>query len=343
MAHDDALMNPVELLQAEVKACGKCHAHALLYAEGETAAYPIVQKDPPWPVRVMAVMEAPNFDDSFDPRKGRLTVDSDTDPTGTFARELLASVGLRPEEVLFTNSVLCLPKQNGEGKHLVVVRQQDLCAEWLGRFIEVANPQVVITFGGAALQALHRLEPHRLTLRTGAGKLHAWRQRHLLPLYHPGRLGRITRPESKQREDIAVLRTVLATVPVLDAATAKEVMQGHPEGARLVLRSEAGEVYGDIACSIGLQWSRAPVFAYLAAGQGPPFGTDTRFFVESISRRGGVWVIGCRHERDIREVEVHPLTAQESQAVQEWLGSLPPDAADGLEAAMRDMLDPRAL
>ena len=48
------------------------------------------------------------------------------------------------------------------------------------------------------------------------------------------------------------------------------------------------------------------MFAYLAGGGGPPFSTDR-----------GV----------IREVEVHPLTADESKAVQEWLGSLPSDVA----------------
>ncbi len=218
----------------------RCHAEKLLCAEGENRAYPLFQKDPPWPVRVVVVGEAPNFDDSFDRAKQRLTVEPDTDPSGAFMFDLLASVGLRPEEVLFTNSVLCLPARNGEGKHYVTARQQDLCAEWLGRLIDVANPVAVVTLGGVALQALDRLERHGLSLRENAGKLNPWRGRHLLPLYHPGRLGRIARPEAKQREDIAVLRNVLDEVPVLDAATANEVMQEHPGGARLVLRSGGG-------------------------------------------------------------------------------------------------------
>jgi uracil-DNA glycosylase len=91
-------------------------------------------------VRVVVVAEAPNFDDSFDTAKRRLTLEPDTDPSGAFMFDLLASVGLRPEQVLFTNSVLCLPARNGEGKHAVCARQQDLCSEWLGRFIDAANP-----------------------------------------------------------------------------------------------------------------------------------------------------------------------------------------------------------
>lgn len=214
LSNDAAMANPVELLQADAKMCARCLSERLLYAEeGENRAYPLFQKDPPWPVRVMVVAEAPNFDDSFDCAKRRLTLEPDTDPSGAFTFDLLASVDLRPDQVLFTNSVLCLPARNREGKHSVSTRQQDLCSEWLGRFIDVANPSVVVTFGAVALRALGRLERHGLSLRESAGKLHPWRKRHLLPLYHPGRLGRVTRPADKQMEDISVLREVLAAVP----------------------------------------------------------------------------------------------------------------------------------
>jgi hypothetical protein len=59
------------------------------------------------------VGEAPNHADTFDPDKGYLTYDYNTDPTGRFMRTLLIEeAGLRAEEVddvLFTNAVLCLP------------------------------------------------------------------------------------------------------------------------------------------------------------------------------------------------------------------------------------------
>lgn len=46
--------------------------------------------------------EAPNLTDSFDAdKRRRLTYNLDTDPTGIFVRELIASVGMRIEEVLF--------------------------------------------------------------------------------------------------------------------------------------------------------------------------------------------------------------------------------------------------
>lgn len=337
------MTGPIEVLQSEAAPCARCHGENLLHSDGGCRAYPVFQRNPPWPVRVLVVAEAPNFDDSFHPAKRRLTLEPGTDPSGEFMFALLASVGLQAEQVLFTNSVLCLPAQNSEGKHSVSARQQELCSEWLGRFIEAANPAVVVTFGAVALQGVGRLERHGLSLSEGVGKLHSWRERHLLPLYHPGRLGRVTRPAEKQMEDISALRDLLDSMPHLDAATAKEVMRAHPAGARLVMRNSAGEVFGDTACCIGLQSTRTPIFAYLAAGMGPPFATDTRYFVMRVRLRGEVWVVECRDERGICEVEVHHLTGEEHASVQGWLSSLPDESIQDLETSMRHMLDARSL
>lgn len=343
------MRNPIELLQAEATRCERCHDEGLLHADGERRAYPLFQDPAPWPVRLVAVAEAPNFDDSFDPAKRRLTLEPETDPSGAFMFELLASVGVRPEQVLFTNSVLCLPARNGAAKHAVSARQQDLCSTWLGRFIDAADAAAVVTFGAAALRGVGRLEAHGLSLSAGVGKLHPWRGRKLLPLYHPGRLGRVTRPADKQREDISVLRTIVSAEPPpdaaapLDAATARAVMQEHRAGARLVLRSVDGNVYRDLACAIGLQWSRSPAFAFLPSGDGPPFSNDMRFYVERVFRRDGLWVIACRHERGIREIELHPLAPDERAGVQAWLRALPDEVIRDLETTMRDILDPRAL
>lgn len=124
---------------------------------------------------------------------------------------LVEEVGLADEEindVLFTNAVLCLPKLKGE-KYPVSTKQLDLCQSWLVRLIHDADVKVVVTMGGMPLQALARIERHGLTLRTGVGKLHPWFGRQLLPLYHAGLLGRISRPAALQRADIRPLRAFL--------------------------------------------------------------------------------------------------------------------------------------
>jgi uracil-DNA glycosylase family 4 len=335
--------NPIEVLQSEAMACSRCHDAGLLHAEGEERALPLFWKNPPWPVRVMVVGEAPNFGDSFDPTKRRLTLEPGTDPSGAFMFELLASVGLRPEQVLFTNSVLCLPARNGEGKHPVLARQQVLCTDWLSRFIDVANPEVVVAFGGKALEALGRLERHGLTLGEIAGKLHPWRGRRLLALYHPGRLGRVTRPEAAQREDISVLRKFLAGAAPL--ATSSQVQAGvHSDSARLVLRTEDGRSYSDLAFRMGAQLGPTPVFAFqVPLPNGPPFWRDIRVFMEGTVRRGDKTVISCRRKDGISEVEVHPLTEDEQAAILEWTQSLPEGVLDAMKEEMDAMLDPRAL
>lgn len=131
---------------------------------------------------------------------------------------------------------------------------------------------------------------------------------------------------------------------MLDAASVQEVMRLHPDGARLVLRSEGGEGYNVLACSIGFQWCRTPVFAYVETlADGPPFWAEARVFVEGLTLRGGAWVIDCRDERGIREIEVQGLPDEERAAVRGRLESMPAEVLDDMESAMRAMLDPRAL
>lgn len=205
----EPLAQRLSAFQREVSGCTRCHAQRLVYGGPEGTAYPLFQVAPTGAARVLVVAEAPNLADTFDPAKGRITYEADTDPTGVFACKLIASVGLRVEDVLFTNAVLCLPARKN-GKHPVGARQIELCRPWLAQLIEVADPLVVVTFGARALASLNGLEKHSLALKAGVGKLHPWRGRWLLPLYHPGQLGRVTRRASQQLEDIAVLREYLA-------------------------------------------------------------------------------------------------------------------------------------
>lgn len=196
-------------LQGQISSCIRCRDLGLLFQhEDGRWAYPILQKAPPATATLMAVLEAPNGSDTFDPDKGYLTFDYETDPSGRFTRELFESISVDPATVFFTNTVLCLPARKAD-RHPVSAKQGGLCREWLAQTITTVNPQVVITFGGKALHAVGSLERHGLILRTGAGKLHDWLGRKLLPLYHPGLLGRITRPADQQMHDISPLRSFL--------------------------------------------------------------------------------------------------------------------------------------
>lgn len=202
--------------QSDATACTSCHEHDLLHVdEHHGCARPILQRSPTGSLGILVVGEAPNWEDTFLPEKGYLTYEADTDPTGRFMRTLLMEeVGLSEAEindVLFSNAALCLPAEES-GKHRVRRKQLELCMPWLRRLIDDADVKVVVTMGATPLRALSGVERHRLTLRTAAGKPHPWYGRQLLPLYHPGLLGRVTRPADRQRMDIRPLRELLHRV-----------------------------------------------------------------------------------------------------------------------------------
>lgn len=190
--------------------CTQCRGSGLTHCDERLGwAYPVLDERSTCPSRIIVVAEAPNWEDTYDPSKRRLTYDIETDPTGNFTRELLASVGLTPSDVLFTNSVLCLPARRS-GKHPVQAGQSMNCLKWLDMAIESCDARVVVTLGGAALKAVGSLSRHNLALRSSVGGLHAWNNRLLLPLYHPGRLGRVTRSSARQLADIQSLTKVLS-------------------------------------------------------------------------------------------------------------------------------------
>jgi uracil-DNA glycosylase family 4 len=199
--------------QADVKECIRCRdqgGNNLLFVDPERGcASPMLARAPTAALGVLVVGEAPNQADTFDEDKGYLTYHDETDPTGRFMRTLLIEeAGLRADEiddVLFTNAALCLPARRN-GKHPVSATQIDLCKPWLVRLIEDAEITIVVTMGATALRALDRIERHGLVLNEAAGRLHAWHGRKLLPLYHAGLLGRVSRNEAAQRADMRSLR-----------------------------------------------------------------------------------------------------------------------------------------
>jgi uracil-DNA glycosylase family 4 len=197
------------LFRDAARGCVECRSLGLVHYDTKLGwGYPLFHEGATCPTQVIVVGEAPNWDDTYDQSKRRLTYDIETDPTGNFARDVFATVGLAPCDMLFTNGVLCLPTRRGK-KHPVRAAQSWNCLKWLKMAIDSCNAKVVVTLGGAALDAVGRLSRHHLTLGTSAGKAHAWNNRLLFPLYHPGRLGRIARPPDRQIDDIQPLKELL--------------------------------------------------------------------------------------------------------------------------------------
>ncbi len=76
-----------------------------------------------------------------------------------------------------------------------------------------------------------------------------------------------------------------------------------------------------------------------------PFAGHTRFYVEGLKQiEADVWLLQCRHEGGISEIEIQPLaTDAERVELRRWIDSLPPEVVRHAEATMRSMLDPRTL
>ena len=186
--------------------CTLCRKKKLIHQEEDGLwSYPLFHQGSEWTSQIIFVSEAPNWEDTFHPQKGRLTVEKDTDPTGAFLWELLQDIGLEPKDVLFTNSVLCLPARKN-ASYPVQAAQRDLCRPLLGTLIETYEAKIVVTLGNQALHAVGKIQKHGLVLKNNVGTIHDWWGRKLLPLYHPSLLGRVTRSKEQQKQDFLVLK-----------------------------------------------------------------------------------------------------------------------------------------
>jgi uracil-DNA glycosylase family 4 len=195
----------------EMRACRQCFEEHpdVIYAGPEGEARPLFDEQGDPAADLLLVAEAPNFEDTFDPDKGKITLEAHTDPTGAMVYRALTEVlGLSPSEVLFTNAVLCLPARSG-GKYPVKAAMRKACSGHLRRMIQEVDPRVVVTLGDNALQAVKTVETHHLKLRDHVATPQRWFDRLLFPLYHPSMLGRVSRPEAQQLADWCALRDVL--------------------------------------------------------------------------------------------------------------------------------------
>ena len=188
-----------EALVAEAAACRRCEAmcgrSAVLSARnGRVGA------------RVMFVGEAPG-------RQGgdRTRVPFSGDQSGRNFSRYIASVGLAREDVFITNSALCNPRGATGANRRPTRREVSNCSDFLRRQVETIDPRVVVTLGAVALEALRGVEYHPFTLKENVGRVHVWRGRLLVPLYHPSpQVLASHRREPQQLEDYRSVARALA-------------------------------------------------------------------------------------------------------------------------------------
>lgn len=187
----------LQALVDKVHACEACSemrfSHVLGASNGPARA------------RVMFVGEAPGRLGA-----GRSGVPFMGDESGRRFEAFLSLTGLSRSEVFVTNAILCNPVDEGGRNRRPRVSEVQRCLPFLRAQVLAVDPRLVVALGQVALDALNRIEAHRLGLREACGQRHDWFDRMLVPLYHTGRRATVHRSDALQREDWLRLRALLA-------------------------------------------------------------------------------------------------------------------------------------
>ena len=158
-------MNPAEILQevaAQASVCTKCD---LQYSRKLA-----VPGEGPADAKIMFIGEGPGFHEN---EQGRPFVGA----AGSFLEELLASIGLKREEVFITNVVKCRPPGNRDPQ----LEELEACSSYLERQIQAINPKVIVTLGRFSMA---RFLPNAKISQVH-GQAVRVRGRLVVPMYHP--------------------------------------------------------------------------------------------------------------------------------------------------------------
>jgi uracil-DNA glycosylase len=186
-------------LTAEAAACRLCPAMC-----DRTAV--LSELNGPLDARVMFIGEAPG-------RKGadNTRMPFSGDQSGRNFERFLASIGLQRSEIFITSAALCNPRSASGANRRPAMSEIRNCSDYLRRAIELVDPQVVVTLGTVALEALKLVHYHEFNLKQHAGRIHSWDGRRLVPIYHPSPQVLITsRKEDAQLRDYQVVRRAIA-------------------------------------------------------------------------------------------------------------------------------------
>ena len=141
-------------------------------------------------------------------RKGadRTRIPFSGDQSGANFDRYLSSINLTREEIFITSAALCNPRTESGANRRPSQKELANCSTFLRRTIELIDPQVIVTLGSVALQALKRIQYHELNLKESASKIQTWHGRVLVPIYHPSpQVLASHRREAEQLQDYQVV------------------------------------------------------------------------------------------------------------------------------------------
>src|SRR5712692_6360402 len=109
----------------------------------------------PVEARVMFIGEAPG-------RRGadRTRIPFSGDQSGKNFDRFVASIGLTRSQIFITSAALCNPRSPSGANRRPTAREIANCSDFLRRTMALVDPQVVVTLGGVALEALKLINYH---------------------------------------------------------------------------------------------------------------------------------------------------------------------------------------
>lgn len=200
----------------EVKACTKCPR-----MNGSTRV--LGPGCGPLDARILFIGEAPGrlgADDTELPFHG--------DQAGHNFESLISQVGLSRYQLFVTNAVLCNPKDSKGNNSTPNSNEIRNCTSFLERQIMLVNPKVVVTLGSTALKACDNIEHHGLLLKKAVRTENQWRNRLLVPMYHPGQRAMLHRSFANQLADYQFLAELIAK---LDRKGRRSISASRPKNS----------------------------------------------------------------------------------------------------------------
>ena len=123
------------------------------------------------------------------------------DKTGNNFESLLGSIGWKREDIFITNAVLCNPREENGNNGTPLQEEINNCLSYLEMAINLVQPEVIVTLGRVALEALGNIYPHTFSLNENVRELLDLYGKKLMPLYHPGPRAMVHRNRNKQTAD----------------------------------------------------------------------------------------------------------------------------------------------
>lgn len=118
---------------------------------------------------------------------------------------LINNAGWKKENIFITYALLCSSKGNSDISSLISPIEIENCTFYLQMIINLIHPEVIVTLGTLALDALNNINHYNLNLRDDAGKRIIWGDKVLVPLYSPKKDASMHRSIPKQRADFISL------------------------------------------------------------------------------------------------------------------------------------------